>query len=113
MSVAESPAPRASAPVEPLPDNIKSTQPGGGVCYHVELAWGRLRRWWLKTFNRGYVRRMRELRRGDPAGCAHEILDPRDLKFCRNQTDCHWDAADDPFAWRDKIPFAHWGLAEL
>jgi phosphatidylserine decarboxylase len=56
---------------------------------------------------------MRELRRGDPAGCPHEILDPRDLKFCRNQTVCHWDPADDPFAWRDRIPFARWGLAEL
>jgi phosphatidylserine decarboxylase len=113
MSVIESSTAPTRADVEPLPDNIKSTQPGGGVCYRIELHWGRHRRWWLKTFNRGYVRRMRELRRGEPAGCPHEILDPRDLKFCCNQTDCHWDPADDPFAWRDKIPFARWGLAEL
>jgi phosphatidylserine decarboxylase len=56
---------------------------------------------------------MAELRHSEPTGCPHEILDPRDLKFCRNQTDCHWDPADDPFAWRDRIPFARWGLAEL
>jgi phosphatidylserine decarboxylase len=116
MSQVETPAAPASpsrATPESLPAEIKSTQPGGGVCYRVELAWGRWRRRFLKTFNRGYVRRMGELRRGDPAGCPHEILDPRDLKFCRNQTDCHWDCADDPFVWRDRIPFARWGLAEL
>ena len=56
---------------------------------------------------------MRQLRRGDPAGAPHELLDPRDLKFCRNQTDCHWAAEDDPFRWRERIPFARWGLAEL
>ena len=38
-------------------------QPGGGVIVHLELAWGRLRRWYLKTFRKGYVARMRV---GDP-----------------------------------------------
>jgi phosphatidylserine decarboxylase len=113
MSTTEISGPRERAVVEPLPAEIKSTQPGGGVCYRIELAWGRWRRWNLKIFNRSYVRWMAELRRGEPTGCPHEILDPRDLKFCRNQTDCHWDPADDPFAWRDRIPFARWGLAEL
>ena len=102
---------------EPCPSRclprIKSTQPGGGVCYRIELLWGRYRRWFLKIFNRGHVRRMRGLRRGDPAGAPHELLDPRDLKFCRNQTECHWDEADDQFAGRSRIPFARWGLAEL
>ena len=56
---------------------------------------------------------MAELRRGDPAGAPHEILDPRDLKFCRNVCHCWWGKADDPFVWRDRIPFARWGLAEL
>ncbi len=56
---------------------------------------------------------MAELRRGDPTGAPHEILDPRDLKFCRNLCTCDWDAADDPFAWRERLPFARWGLAEL
>lgn len=98
---------------EPLPANIASVQPGGGVCYQIELAWGHWRRWCLKTFRPGYVRRMAELRHGDATGCPHEVLDPRDLKFCRNLCTTDWDPADDPFRWREKIPFARWGLAEL
>jgi phosphatidylserine decarboxylase len=56
---------------------------------------------------------MAELRRGETSGAPWEILDPRDLKYCRNRCTCSWDPADDPFAWRDLIPFARWGLAEL
>jgi phosphatidylserine decarboxylase len=98
---------------EPLPEAFVSVQPGGGVCYRLELAWGRWRRWWLKRLRPGYVRRMAELRRGDPRGAPHEILDPRDLKYCRNCCQCAWDEADDPFRWRERLPFARWGLAEL
>ncbi len=117
MSIAETTAAAESAPdraaPEPMPANIKSTQPGGGLGYSIELAWGRWRRCCLKFFNRQYVRRMRELRRGEPTGVPHEVLDSRDLKFFLNQTDCHWAPEDDPFAWRDRLPFARWGLAEL
>ncbi len=98
---------------EPLPERINSVQPGGGVCYRIELAWGRWRRWYLKRFRPGYVQRMAGLRHGDTAGCPHKILDPRDLKYCRNQCTAGWLAQDDPFRWREKIPFARWGLAEL
>lgn len=98
---------------EPLPENFASAQPGGGVCYRLELLWGRWRRWWLKRFRRGYLLRMAELRRGQPDGAPHEVLDPRDLKFCRNRCGCGWDPADDPFRWRERLPFARWGLAEL
>ena len=96
-----------------LPDNIPSVQPGGGKCYQIELAWGSLRRWYLKRFRTGYVERMAELRRGDSAGAPHEVLDPRDLKYCCNLCTAHWAPEDDPFAWRENIPFARWGLAEL
>ena len=34
------------------------------------------------------------------AGAPHEILDPRDLKYCRNLCDCSWEEKDDPFRWR-------------
>jgi phosphatidylserine decarboxylase len=98
---------------QPLPDNLRSVQPGGGKCYRIELAWGRLRRWRLGTFRQGYVRRMAQLRHGSPDGAPHAVLDPRDLKYCRNQCTCDWETADDPFAWREKLPFARWGLAEL
>lgn len=95
------------------PANLRSVQPGGGVCYGVELAWGRWRRWYLKRFRPGYVARMAALRQGSLEGAPHEILDPRDLKYCRNQCTCHWRPEDNPFAWRDRLPFARWGLAEL
>ena len=98
---------------EPLPDNLSSVQPGGGACYQVELAWGRMRRWYLRNFRRDYVRRMAELRRGPLTGAPHDILDPRDLKYCRNRCQCDWDQRDDPFRWRERLPFARWGLAEL
>ena len=90
---------------QPLPDNIRSVQPGGGVCYRVELAWGRWRRWWLTHFRPGYVRVMAARRQGDCRGAPHEILDPRDLKYCRNVCDCSWAEADDPFRWRRSIPW--------
>ncbi|MEN6449648.1 MAG: phosphatidylserine decarboxylase [Thermoguttaceae bacterium] len=98
---------------QPLPENFVSVQPGGGVCYRTELAWGCCRRWWLKHFRPGYVRRMAALRHGDATGAPHEILDPRDLKFCRNRCECDWDEADDPFRWRGRLGFARWGLAEM
>jgi phosphatidylserine decarboxylase len=111
MAESDTTPPRAIP--EPLPDNIRGVQPGGGKCYSLELAWGRWRRWYLRTFRRGYVARMAALRRGDAEGAPHEVLDPRDLKFCRNQCDASWAPEDDPFRWRDRIPFARWGLAEL
>jgi phosphatidylserine decarboxylase len=98
---------------QPLPENIRSIQPGGGICYQVELAWGRWRRWWLTHFRPGYVKRMAELRQGDCRGAPHEVIDPRDLKYCRNICDCAWAEADDPFRWRRSIPLAPWGAAEL
>jgi phosphatidylserine decarboxylase len=56
---------------------------------------------------------MTELRRGNTVGAPHEILDPRDLKYCSNQCSAHWTPEDDPFQWRERLPFARWGLAEL
>ena len=100
-------------PLEPMDPQLTWIQPGGGVIVHLELFWGRWRRFWLKTFRKGYVARMAELRQGDENRCPHEVLDPRDLKFYRNQGGWHWKPEDDPFTGRDKIPFARTGLAEL
>lgn len=100
-------------PLEPMDPQLTWIQPGGGVICKLELAWGHWRRFWLKTFRPGYVRRMAALRKGDFNGCPHEVLDPRDVKFYRNQGGYYWDAKDDPFRWRDRLPFARAGLAEL
>jgi phosphatidylserine decarboxylase len=99
--------------IEPLDPAIRSIQPGGGVCMGIELGWGHLRRGYLRLFRRGYLRRMESLRRGAENRCPHAVLDPRDVKFFRNQGGYSWDAADDPFAWRDRLPVARVGLAEL
>jgi phosphatidylserine decarboxylase len=104
--------PRRLDPVT-LPENFVSVQPGGGLCHEIELAWGRLRRWWLVRFRPGYVRRMAALRVGDATGAPYDILDPRDLKYCRNRCDCYWEPANDPFRWRERLPLARWGLAEV
>ncbi len=111
MSRIDSPAQRLEP--EPLPDNLRSVQPGSGFCYSLELAWGRWRRWYLGTFRRAYVERMAASRRGSDEGAPHPILDPRDLKYCRNRVACDWASVDDPFRWRDRLPFARWGLAEM
>lgn len=100
-------------PVEPMDPQLTWIQPGGGVIVHLEMLWGKWRRCWLKTFRKGYVARMAALRQGDENRCPHEVLDPRDLKFHRNQGGWHWKPEDDPFTGRDKILFARAGLAEL
>jgi phosphatidylserine decarboxylase len=56
---------------------------------------------------------MAALRRGEPHDAPHEILDPRDLKYCRVRCGFWWAESDDPFRWRSRLPFARWGLAEL
>ena len=100
-------------PTEPLDPAITSIQPGGGDVMEVELAWGRVRRWYLKTFRKGYVEALARVRRGTENTVPHEVLDPRDVKYYRNLGGYSWDRKDDPFAWRDNIPFARPGLAEL
>lgn len=103
------PAPPAATPASNLP----SVQPGGGLCYSLELAWGRLRRAYLKRFRPAYVRRMADRRLGATSGAFHEVLDPRDLKYVRNLCTAHWSPQHDPFRWRNHLGFARWGLAEL
>jgi phosphatidylserine decarboxylase len=110
---ADTPHPTELVPIEPMDPQVRGIQPGGGVVCRLELAWGYWRRFWLKTFRPGYVRRMAATRKGTANGCPHEVLDPRDVKFFQNQDGYHWVPADDPFRWRDRIPFARWGLAEL
>lgn len=100
-------------PPEPMDPQITSIQPGGGTVMRLEIAWGAVRRTYLRLFRRGYVQRMESLRQGDRNPCPHPVLDPRDVKFHRNQPGWHWKAENDPFTWRDKIPFARAGLAEL
>ncbi len=88
-------------------------QPGGGFCLNLELAWGRLRRAWLRRFRPAYVRRMAERRQGHCPDCPHDIIDPRDLKFYRNVCGYWFRAEDDRFRWRGRLGLARAGLAEV
>jgi len=99
--------------LQPMDPQLKNIQPGGGFVIRLELLWGKVRRTWLRLFRRAYLKRMAAARKGDFNPCPHDVLDPRDLKFFRNQGGYFWEAADDPFQWRDHLPFARVGLAEL
>ncbi len=79
----------------------------------LELIWGKLRRAYLRAFRRRYVQRMQASRQGERNTAPHEVLDPRDVKFYRNQGGYSWSPQDDPFTWRDALPVARVGLAEL
>ena len=106
----------STPPLPPLSTGISPTsvQPGGaGFCTQIELALGRLRRAWLRRFRPGYVQRMAEKRRGTCPGCTHDIIDARDLKFCRNVCGYWFAVEDDAFRWRDRLGLARPGLAEV
>lgn len=99
--------------IESMDQQVTTIQPGGGVVMSMELVWGKLRRRLLKSLFPGYVARMRELRKGQPGNIPFDPIDPRDVKYYRNQATYYWEPADDPFRWRDDLPFVRVGLAEL
>jgi phosphatidylserine decarboxylase len=100
-------------PVQPLPANITSVQPGGGAIMRLELAWGRLRRRWLRRFRPGYVTQMQSRRQGECPNCRHDIVDARDLKFFRNVCGYRFALHDDRFRWRGRLGVARMGWAEI
>jgi len=79
----------------------------------LELAWGRLRRAFLRRFRPGYVARVAQLRQGHCPDCPHDIIDPRDLKYYRNVCGYWFRPEDDRFAWRGRLGLARYGLTEL
>jgi phosphatidylserine decarboxylase len=102
----------------PVPELVEASaltgiQPGGGWCIDLETAWGRVRRRLLRRFRPGYVRRMESKRQGSCPGCAHDIVDARDLKLVRNVCGFWFRDADDPFRWRGRLWLARDGLAEV
>lgn len=92
---------------------LTAVQPGGGICFDLEAAWGRLRRARLRIVRPGYVHRMAERRQGRCDDCPHDIIDARDLKLYRNVCGYWFKPEDDPFRWRERLRFARYGLAEL
>jgi phosphatidylserine decarboxylase len=95
------------------PAPVVSIQPGGGWPIRLELLWGRARRKYLRLVRPGYVARALATRRGECPGCPHDVIDSRDLKLCANACGYWFPAATDPFAWRDAVPIARAGWAEV
>ena len=108
MAEAQPSGPRLSDAVE-----ITSIQPGGGFCIGLEMAWGRLRRAWLRRFRPGYVARMAQERRGECESCPHDIIDWRDLKLYRNVCGYWFEGQDDRLRRRGPFGLARTGLAEV
>jgi phosphatidylserine decarboxylase len=79
----------------------------------LELAWGRCRRALLRRLRPSYVEAMLAKRQGECPACPHDIIDARDLKFCRNVCGYWFRPEDDKFQWRGRLGFARPGLAEL
>jgi phosphatidylserine decarboxylase len=88
-------------------------QPGGGWAIRLEFLWGRVRRKYLRLVRPGYVARALITRRGECPDCPHDVIDSRDLKFCTNACGYWFAHATDPFAWRDGLPIARAGWAEV
>jgi phosphatidylserine decarboxylase len=95
------------------PAPVVSIQPGGGWAIRLECFWGRVRRKYLRLVRPGYVARALAARRGECPGCSHDIIDSRDLKLCANACGYWFPAATDRFAWRDALPIARAGWAEV
>jgi phosphatidylserine decarboxylase len=109
MATIDRPPLRQLTPAPPT-----SVQPGGhSLATHLEVAWGRLRRALLRRFRPGYVQRMAEKRQGECPGCTHDIIDSRDLKFCRNVCGYHFGPDDDPYRRPRLLPLAVPGRAEV
>jgi phosphatidylserine decarboxylase len=106
MATIESPPALQEAP-------ITCIQPGGGLCFALERAWGRLRRSLLRRFFPGYLLRMSKLRQGACPDCPHDVIDSRDLKLVRNVCGYWFRPEDDAYAWRGRLRLARAGLAEL
>lgn len=99
--------------VEPMDPQIRTIQPGSGWVMRGELAFGEFRRWYLRKFRPGYTARMKALRTGELGNCPFDPIDSRDTKYYQNQGTFRWSKSDDPFRWRDRLPFVRAGLAEL
>ncbi|MSR31302.1 MAG: phosphatidylserine decarboxylase family protein [Gemmataceae bacterium] len=92
---------------------IESIQPGGGYFFELEKSWHRCRRFFLRLFFPGHVKKMAGLRFGECPGCPHDIIDSRDLKHYSNVCGFSFPPATDPYAWRKNLWFARPGIMEL
>ncbi len=92
----------------------RDAQPGGhGLFTRCEIAWGRVRRWYLRTFRPAYVAAWRAKRTGQDQRFDADVIDSRDLKYIGPGCGIRFRREDDPYARREHYGFARWGYAEL
>src|SRR5690606_5923248 len=84
-SPGETAASATAAAVDGMDPQLATIRPGGGGVMSVEWGWGYVRRRLLRLLRPGYVEQMRVLRQGIRGSLPFEPVDPRDLKFYRNQ----------------------------
>jgi phosphatidylserine decarboxylase len=102
--------PQPACTLKPAP--IHSVQPGGGFCMQLELAWGNLRRAWLRQMFPKYVESMLGRRQGQCPNCPHDVIDSRDLKYYRNVCGYWFREEDDLFSDRQHWPLTRMGNCE-
>src|SRR5262245_6536679 len=100
-------------PLPTTPQKPTSVQPGGGTCMAIELCWARFRKFWLRKLCPSYVQAMQAKRQGECPNCPHDIIDARDLKYTRNVCGYSFKPEDDEYAYRNVVPFARHGFAEM
>jgi phosphatidylserine decarboxylase len=79
----------------------------------IELAWARVRKFFLRRLFPGYVQAMQAKRKGECPDCTHDIIDSRDLKYTRNVCGYFFLPEDDSYAYRSYLWFARHGFAEM
>src|SRR5262249_23564236 len=109
MATTTTPNPPCSLAAPP----ITRAQPPRGFFPSLELPPGPPPPALPRRFRPGYVARMTQLRQGHCPDCPHDVIDPRDLKYCRNVCGYRFRPEDDRFAWRGRLGLARYGLAEL
>ena len=95
------------------PATVRSVQVGGGVLAALALFAGRVRRALLRRCRASYVTRLRAARTGSCPGCAHDVIDGRDLVWVQNVCGYELPTALCVDAFRDRFGLVRLGRPEL
>ena len=93
--------------------NVRSVQPGEGWVRRLVGFGLSLRRAWLRRLRPAYVQRMAALRTGECPGCAHDVVDGRDLLWVQNVCGYRWPEAQRIAPFRDRFGLVRLGRPEL
>jgi phosphatidylserine decarboxylase len=95
------------------PADVRSVQPGGGPCVALRMAWGRLRRAWLRRCRPGYVAASLARRETTCPDCSHDVVDGHDLVWVQNVCASRWPPATAVPPFADRFGLVRLGRPEL